>query len=486
MAGPTAWAILVATLLALVLVPSQAPWTAVAAPGPCSGTPFVTSVPKRVVYRIPALVVTPRGVLVAFAERRRSTGPESDISDTEVVTSRSSDRGCHWTAPRVVADSGTDTVGNPVPVVDVTTGTILLFTVDRPRGGTTGRGLHLQRSEDDGLSFTPYSEARVDLAGTRGWSGGLTGPGHAIQLRAPASPHPGRIVVPLGYKSGERYGTYGIVSDDHGSHWSVGYNALTDDPRIEGTVAELADGRLWISYHARGGRPAVGTGRVVAYSRDGGTTLDGPFRPAGLPVVSVQGSALTLSGSYGGRLLFSSPAGQDTSRRHQMAVFATGRTKPETTWAAPYDVQLDSRPASYSDLVQLDDATVGILYETGRTSWHERIDFQNLRIADVLAPEQRSAALEVKVPIRVRAGSAPRPTLQVRVPGASSPAGELRVRLRGPGVDSSQTLPLLPGGGGRRVASLGALRKGTYRLDVRYLGTARIEGATSTRRIRVR
>jgi len=179
-------------------------------------------VPKRVVYRIPALVATPQGTLVAFAERRRSTAVESDLSDTEVVVARSLDRGCHWTAPRVVADSGTDTVGNPVPVVDATTGTILLFTVDRPLGGTTGRGLHLQRSTDDGLTFTRYRDARLDLARTPGWSGGLTGPGHAVQLQASASPHRGRILVPLGYKSGDRYGTYGLVSDDHGAHWSVG------------------------------------------------------------------------------------------------------------------------------------------------------------------------------------------------------------------------------------------------------------------------
>lgn len=471
----------VAVLLVMVLAWSlTAGPTAQAAAVPCLRTPFLTSVSGRLVYRIPALVATPRGTLVAFAERRRSTAAASDLSDTEVVVARSTDRGCHWTAPRVVADSGTDTVGNPSPVVDTATGDVLLFTVDRPRGGTTGRGLHLQRSSDDGLTFTRYVDARLDLARTPGWSGGLTGPGHALQLHAATSAHRGRIVLPLGYQSGGRYGTYGLVSDDHGAHWSVGYHALTDDPRIEGTVAELADGRLWISYHSRGAQPAVGAGRVGAFSSDGGSTLDGPFRRAGLPVVSVQGSVLALTGPYAGTLLFSSPAGRDRTRRYRMAVFASQGGTPGTRWRAPYDVRLDNRPASYSDLVQLDDTTVGILYETGRTSWHERIDYRNLTIADVLAPKRVPATLSITLPSHVKAASAPRPTLRVQVPGAGSPAGDLRVRLRGPGVDRSLTLPLLPGGGGRRVASLGKLRPGHYRLGVRYGGTARIRATMAT------
>lgn len=477
-------ALVTASVAPFLLVP-VAP-AAQAATGLCTGTPFLTSVSKRVVYRIPALVATPRGTLVAFAERRRSTAPESDHADNEVVVARSTDHGCHWSAPRVIADSGTDTVGNPVPVVDTTTGTVLLFTADRPQQGARGGGLHVQRSTDDGLTFTRYSEARITLARNPGRSGGLTGPGHAIQLHAPGSPHPGRLVVPLGYKSGDRYGTYGLISDDHGAHWRAGYDVLTGDARIEGTVAELPDGRLWVSYHARSGKPAVGAGRVGAYSSDGGRTLDGPFRLAGLPVVSVQGSALALTGTHAGALLFSSPAGQDLNRRHQMAVFTSRGSTAGSRWSAPYDVELDSRPASYSDLVQLDDATVGVLYETGRTSWHERIRFRSLAITDVLAPDRVAAELRVTLPSRVRTGSAPRPTLLVTVPGATSPAGELRVRLRGPGVDRSQVLPLMPGSNGRRVASLGKLRKGTYRVGVRYVGTARIASTSTTKTITVR
>lgn len=382
--GPGTWCL--STLVVLALLLAGLPGTAQAAPaGTCRSTPFRTNTAKRVVYRIPALVVTNRGTLLAFAERRRSTSPAADTGDNEVVVTRSTDRGCHWSAPRVIADRGRDTVGNPVPLVDFTTGTVLLFTVARSPGGTTARGLHLQRSTDDGRTFTPYSKARLDMTKVKGWHGGLTGPGHAIQLRSPQSPHRGRLVVPMGYKLGSRYGSYGLVSDNHGKTWKVGYNTLNDG-RIEGTVAELPSGRLWISYRNRNAKATVGTGRVGAFSSDGGSSLQGPLKRSGLPVVSVQGSSLGLRGRYAGTLLFSAPTGRDATRRQGMGIFVSKGSGAGTRWGRPHAVAPNSRPAAYSDLVQLSDHTIGILYETGNKTWKERIDFQSLRIAHVISP----------------------------------------------------------------------------------------------------
>ena len=351
----------------------------------CVATPFRTNAGKRTVYRIPSLVRTTKGTLVAFAERRRSTDPSADISDTEIVMARSTDRGCHWSAPKVIADQGRGTVGNPSPVVDTSTGDVLLFSIYRaPGGGTTYHGFHLQRSRDDGRTFTAYKKAGFDLAGIPGYQGGLTGPGHAIQLHAATSKHPGRIVVPMGFKVGSRYGAYAMVSDDHGKSWKVGYKSLGGDGRIEGTAAELPDGRLWISYRNRNVKTAVGRGRIAAFSTDSGSGLAGSFRNAGLPTVSVQGSALTLWGPYRGALLFSSPTRQDVNLRHGMGIFASRGAGIGRTWSKPVGVQSDSRPAAYSDLVQMDNATIGILYETGQKSWKERIDFRRLSIRSIL------------------------------------------------------------------------------------------------------
>lgn len=471
------------TLSLLVLLP--APAAEAAAPATCTSTPFRSNAAYRVVYRIPAMVTTKAGTVLAFAERRRITGSASDLTDTEVVLARSTDRGCHWSAPKVIADHGPDTVGNPSPVVDTTTGVVMLFTVDRAPKSTTDE-LHLQRSTDDGKTFTAYSKAGNAVSGIPRSPGGLTGPGHAIQLQSPNSPHRGRIIVPLSYRKGDSHGAYAIVSDDHGAHWKVGYDNMGRDGRIEGTVAELSDGRLWISYHARGAQPTVGTGRISTFSNDGGSTIAAPFSRTALPVVSIQGSALGLTGRYAGSMLFSSPARPDKAVRHRMAVFSSRGSWAGKSWSSPYDVQLNNRPGSYSDLAQVTSETVGVLFETGQTSWEERIDFRSLRIADILGPAPVTPTVNITAPNPQRSTSAFRPSVVVKVPGASSPVGEFRVRLRGRNVDRSQTLPLYMDSEGRRLASFGTLARGTYQLEVRYVGTARIKSVTTTRTITVK
>src|SRR3954453_8157859 len=88
------WGLAGPVVLALLLV--GLPSNAQAAPsGTCRSTPFRTNIGKRVVYRIPAVVATNRGTVLAFAERRRSTSPAADTGNTEVVVARSTDRGCH-------------------------------------------------------------------------------------------------------------------------------------------------------------------------------------------------------------------------------------------------------------------------------------------------------------------------------------------------------------------------------------------------------
>jgi sialidase-1 len=470
-----------------VLVTGAATGSAQAAPASrarsCAATPFRSRAGAHVWYRIPAIVRTDAGTLLAFAERRDSMEPSSDTGDTDVVVARSVDRGCTWTAPRVVAAHGSDTVGNPAPVVDRDTGRVLLLTVDRPQGGTSLHGLHVQRSTDDGRSFTPYGSSGGDLFGLPGWSGGLTGPGHALQLSS--GPHAGRIVVPIGYQRDGRRGAYGIVSDDHGATWSIGYDSRGDDHRQEGTVAQLADGRLWISYHEQSSGVPVGTGRIAALSSDGGATLSTPFTRLALPTVSVQAGSLVLTGSHAGTVLVSSPGAPDPRARRVMTVFVAKGTVPGRSWTR-YPVTLDDTPASYSDLVQVDDATVGVLYETGTTSWHEGIAYRSVPIAALTAGATVRSSATVILPKHARARADLHVGVQVTAAGTASPAGRIRVVVAKRGWRRTVTLPLLLPGNGYRVATVRAVPKGRYSVRVRYLGTPRIEPVTVTRPLRVR
>src|SRR5437763_14540636 len=67
-------------------------------------------------YRIPALLTTPKGTLLAFCEGRKNSS--SDSGDIDVLLRRSHDNGKTWSAVQKLADMGADTIGNPTPVFE--------------------------------------------------------------------------------------------------------------------------------------------------------------------------------------------------------------------------------------------------------------------------------------------------------------------------------------------------------------------------------
>src|SRR5437764_817604 len=78
-------------------------------------------------YRIPVLLVTSRGTLLAFCEGRKTS--RSDHGDIDLLLRRSADGGRTWGPVQLVHEEGGTravTIGNPCPVVDRETGTIWL------------------------------------------------------------------------------------------------------------------------------------------------------------------------------------------------------------------------------------------------------------------------------------------------------------------------------------------------------------------------
>src|SRR4051812_33714964 len=76
-------------------------------------------------YRIPALIAASNGTLLAFCEGRKKGG--GDSGDIDLLLKQSTDLGKHWSEQRVLWNDGENTCGNPCPVVDQQTGTILLL-----------------------------------------------------------------------------------------------------------------------------------------------------------------------------------------------------------------------------------------------------------------------------------------------------------------------------------------------------------------------
>lgn len=367
-------AVVIATAAILTSTP-LAPTIAVAGPRAraataCTSTPFRSAPHQKTWYRIPAIVNT-GSALVAFAERRDNTSAR-DRGNYDVVARTSTTGGCSWGRLVVVADVGRNHISSPVPVWDPNAKTLLLFTSER---STTDHyvGLFVQRSTDNGVTWTAHGDGRVPRPKS-GWKGGLQGPGHGLALTH--GPAAGRLIFPLGYRAAGRYGTYGLYSDDHGRTWQVGYDRLAPGKTqlIEGTIAELPDGRLLVSYRDKR-KTKPGTNRFSALVSADGTAFLTPYRTMpGVRTMAVQGSLLQTSDPA--TLLFSGPrftASGDLTIRRDMSIFVS--TDGGRHWRRGPLIGATGAPAAYSDLVEIDHTTVGILYETGRRSWREQISF---------------------------------------------------------------------------------------------------------------
>lgn len=317
------------------------------------------------VYRIPGLLVTPKGTLLAYCEARRDG--KSDWGEIEVRMRRSTDGGATWSSSTQVAHQGArlegnphkktggekeQTVNNPVMVADRETGVItLLYCVNYARA-------FLSRSTDDGVTWSSPTEITAVFEPFRkyqDWKVIATGPGHGIQLKS------GRLVVPVWLAYG-KVGDHGpsfagtIVSDDRGLTWKAGDVAMPNQPEIggpnESVAAELADGRVMLVSRTT----AKPNRKLVAYSADGATGWTKPAFHPDLWEPVCMASLTTLTAPSPG-LLFSAPhrvsvdkAGQEIpggrGKRENLTVMLS--VDDGRTW--PVSRTLEAGPSAYSDL----------------------------------------------------------------------------------------------------------------------------------------
>ncbi|MDW4906132.1 sialidase family protein [Streptomyces sp. ADMS] len=365
-----------------------------------SSVPYTAGQDGYDTYRIPATVTTLKGTLLAFAEGRLDGA--GDSGNIDVVLRRSTDGGCTWGPLSVVAAGGGDTRGNPAPVVDQKTGRIVLVTsyndgavteAQIMRGEATpeqSRRVFVQTSSgaNDGRDFTSPLDitAQVKLPNWRWYA---TGPGHAVYLTK--GPHAGRIVIPSNHSAAppagssdtgqesRYYGGHAIYSDNGGRTWHPGFVDDSYDGienANETTAAQLPDGRLYFSSRDQNG--LMPGNRLDSYSSDGAESLDRPYtvQPTLNDVPIVQGSVLQLQdGSEA--LLFSGPS-EPTARR-SMAIWRSGDGGETFTKV----LTLSDRRAAYSDLVRVDRAVVGVLYETGTEGTYESIEFRRVLVGGV-------------------------------------------------------------------------------------------------------
>lgn len=325
-------------------------------------------------FRIPSLLVSPSGNLLAFCEGRKIG--RGDSGDIDLVMKRSTDGGATWGSLQVLFDDAGNTVGNPCPVIDRATKTIWMpltwnhgKDVEKKIMAGTGidtRRVWMSHSTNDGHTWTKP----IDVTATTkqpGWGWYATGPGNSIQLKN------GRMVVPCDHTTleGQIRRSHVIFSDDHGKTWKLG--GVLGDGLNECQVAERQDGSLLINMRCYRGKNL----RAIATSTDGGTTWGDVTLDAAL-IEPVCQASLIRHGTEGNVLLFSNPA---SKKRERMTVRRSN--DGGKTW--PASRVLHAGPAAYSALADMPDGSVGCLYECGEASPYERIRFERFSADDITA-----------------------------------------------------------------------------------------------------
>jgi sialidase-1 len=330
-------------------------------------------------YRIPGMVVTPTGTVLAYCEARKNS--RKDYGEIEIHLRRSTDGGKSWEPARQIAHAGERIVGhpraksgaeheqtlnNPVAITDVDTGVITFLY------GISYERCFAMRSTDDGVTWSKPEEITKAFEPFRArydWKVIATGPGHGIQLKS------GRLVVPvwlaygeIGEHSPSAAGT--IYSDDHGTTWQAGDIAVPNEGEFsnpnETMLTQLSDGRVMLVTRS----VSKPNRKLVTFSADGARNWSTPvFHPELWEPICM--ASIVAHPSQPGTLLFSNPHSLTPDDSGKKAAPA-GKGKRENlsiklsrddgrTW--PVNRTLEPGPSAYSDLAVLPDGTLLCFYE---------------------------------------------------------------------------------------------------------------------------
>ena len=329
--------------------------------------------------RIPGIVLSKQGTLLAFCEGRVG----ADRSRTNVVLKRSQDGGRTWGPMQLVleAEQETDAYANVCPVADTITGDIFFFVTLFPDGPVEIRKWEALRrygvirtivtkSTDDGLTWSAPIDITEQITDVKTDIGKKTGPGAGIQTSD------GRLVIPYGIGPELESRAMIVYSDDHGETWHAG--GRVDSKSTETQVVELSDGSLRLD--TRNQRPQEEPHcRYYSISRDRGKTWTEPVRDEALLDTACQASILRHPFRQPGHdkdpILFANAAATFQNRVNMTVRLSYDDGK---TW--PVAKSVHPGPSAYCCLVALPDGSIGLLYEGG--DWvYERINFARFDLA---------------------------------------------------------------------------------------------------------
>ncbi|MGD1891487.1 MAG: exo-alpha-sialidase [Cyclobacteriaceae bacterium] len=351
-------------------------------------------------YRIPGIITTTQGTLLAWCEARRD---QSDWADIDIVLRRSTDNGQSWSDPQLLVDvpqelaqeiastpdavtdygSPGNTANNPVMIADTNGDIHFLYCVAYQRA-------YYAVSHDDGQTFSEPREITSAFESFRDeypWRVLATGPGHGIQLQK------GRLLVPVWLSTADGGNAHRpsvvatIYSDDHGKSWQAGdiavhhlypyrYENQTQPQAFvnpsETVAVEIANGRVMLNSRSESPEHL----RVVTYSDNGATDWTNPVFETVLydPIclASLTKGETTNNKEY---LLFVNPDSRPdystsnpklNARRNLTAKLSYDEGK---TW--PLQRVIEPGLAAYSDVAVGNGGQIYVLFKRGNTEGNQ-------------------------------------------------------------------------------------------------------------------
>jgi sialidase-1 len=332
-------------------------------------------------YRIPSLICTKNGVLLAFSEGRANL---LDHAENDIVLKRSLDNGANWEPLQVVDEDGKNALNNPQAMVRKDGRVILMyqryaesFAERRAMPGLEGARICktlITYSDDDGLTWAEPKDITIDVKRAEATSTS-SGPGVGIELKK--GKHSGRLIMPFNQGPYGKWYVYAVYSDDGGENWTKGelvpYNKKERGWANEVQMVELSDGRLMLNARSETGNRK----RKIAFSDDGGQTWGEAYDEKQLLEPECQASFIEYNDTT---LLFANP--RHRTRRVRGTIYTS--TDDGATW--PHRKTVYKGGFAYSSMAVLSNGEIGLLFEK---NVYTSISFMAVKLEDILDPMQK-------------------------------------------------------------------------------------------------
>jgi sialidase-1 len=356
-------------------------------------------------YRIPGLVTTHQGTLIAVYDVRYNSSKDLQ-QNIDVGMSRSVDGGQSWEPMQIIMDMGNwggrpervNGIGDPCVLYDNKNDAIwvsglwmsgatpedMLWWTSQPGMDPKKTGQFvLVKSTDDGHSWSEPINITEQIKDPE-WQLLLQGPGRGITMEDGTLVFPAQFKKDIGEKAidGGQYTSHSTIvySKDGGKTWHIGTGAKPNT--TEAQVVELEDGRLMLNMRDDRNRKIKDetNGRAVAVTDDLGKTWTiHPTSNSALQEPNCMASIITADVEWNGQkqqvLFFSNPNNKEA--RINMTIKAS--LDQGHSWPEEFQVLLNKNQGfGYSCMTMVDENTMGILYEG-----EKELYFQKISISDI-------------------------------------------------------------------------------------------------------